>query len=78
MENRQETKENNFGVKFEIGQKFILHKNFGISLGEECFVSEISKSGLFFKVNISNMLFSIKTLRSKDSTYTSGYYLINN
>jgi riboflavin synthase len=39
-------------------------------------ITEISPSGLFFKVDKSNNLFSIKTLQSKGSSYTSGEYLI--
>jgi hypothetical protein len=76
MEKRKETQENNFGRKFKIGQKFTLYKKFGKLDGENCFISEISQSGLFFKVNKSDELFSIKTLHSKGSSYTSGYYLI--
>ena len=76
MEKRKETQENNFGRKFKIGQKFTLYKKFGKADGENCSISEISSSGLFFKVNKSDKLFSIKTLHSKGTNYTSGYYLI--
>ena len=76
---RVETQENNFGLKFKVGQKFTLHKNFGKRGSEEtCSISEISPSGLFFKVDkVTDVLFSIKTLQSKGATYTSGYYLIS-
>lgn len=76
MEKRKETQENNFGRKFKIGQKFTLYKKFGKADGGNCSISEISPSGLFFKVNKSDKLFSIKTLHSKGTNYTSGYYLI--
>lgn len=76
MESRKETQENNFGKKFKIGQKFTMYKKFGKPDGENCFITEISQSGLFFKVNKSDKLFSIKTLHSKGTNYTSGYYLI--
>ncbi len=77
MEKRKETQENNFGRKFKIGQKFTLYKKFrkDKDAGENCSIKEISPSGLFFKVDKSDKLFSIKTLHSKGSNYTSGYYL---
>ena len=75
MEKRKETQENNFGRKFKIGQKCTLSKRFGKVDGENCSINEISPSGLFFKVDKSDKLFSIKTLHSRGSTYTSGYYL---
>lgn len=62
-------------AQIEIGQKFTLHRIFG-NLEENCFVTQISPSGKFFKVDKSKKLFSIKTLHSKGSTITSGYYLI--
>jgi hypothetical protein len=75
MEQRTETQENNFGVKFQIGQKLTLYKIFGKIEGVDCFISQISPSGMFFKVNKSSLLFSIKTLHSKGSTISSGCYL---
>ena len=75
MKQRTETQENNFGVKFQLGQKFTLYKKFGKNEGVDCSISQISPSGMFFKVNKSNLLFSIKTLNSKGSTISSGCYV---
>jgi hypothetical protein len=76
MEKRTHTQANKFGVKFELGQKFMLYKTFGKNEAVECFISEIYSSGKFFKVNKSDLVFSIKTLHSNGSTISSGYYLI--
>jgi hypothetical protein len=76
MEKRTHTQENNYGVKFELGQKFTLYKKFGKNEGTDCFISQISPSGKFFKVNKSDLVFSIKTLHSNGSTISSGSYLI--
>lgn len=77
MEKRKETQENNFGRKFKIGQKFTIYKRFGKLDGISCSITEISPSGLFFKVNkLTDLSFSIKTLHSKGATITSGYYLL--
>lgn len=76
MQKRNETQANNFGRIFRLGEKFTIHKRFGKIGGENCAISEISPSGLFFKVNKSDKLFSIKTLHSKGSTLTNGFYLI--
>jgi hypothetical protein len=73
---RNETQENNFGVSYKLGDKFILGKNFGNNKDVEVSITEIMPSGLFFKVDKSDKTFSIKTLHSKGSTYTSGEYLI--
>jgi hypothetical protein len=78
MEKRTETQENNFGVKFQLGQKFTLHKVFGKSEGIDCSIIEISPSGKFFKVSGSDKVFSIKSLHSNGSTLVTGYYLIPN
>jgi hypothetical protein len=72
---RQESQENNFGISYKVGQRFTLYKKFGEDKGEDCSISEISTTGLFFKVDKSDILFSIKTLQSRGSSYTSGYYL---
>ena len=62
---------------FKIGEKVNIYKNFGkVGAEENCYIIEICSSGLFFKVNNSDKLFSIKTLHSKGSNHTSGYYLI--
>ena len=71
-----ETRENNFGKRFFIGDRFNLYRTFGKNVPIECYITEISDSGLFFKVNKSDKLFSIKTLHSKGSTITNGYYLV--
>jgi len=73
---RNETQENNFGVSYKLGDKFILGKRFGDNKDIEVSITEIMPSGLFFKVDKSDKTFSIKTLHSKGSTYTSGEYLI--
>ena len=73
---RNETQENNFGVSYKLGDKFILGKKFGNNKDVEVSITEIMPSGLFFKVDKSGKTFSIKTLHSKGSTYTSGEYLI--
>ena len=73
---RNETQENNFGVSYKLGDKFILGKKFGNNKDVEVSITEIMPSGLFFKVDKSDKTFSIKTLHSKGSTYTSGEYLI--
>jgi len=76
MEQRKETLENNFGTRFQLGQKFTLYKKFGKNEGTDCSISQISPSGKFFKVNKSDSVFSIKTLHSNGSTISSGSYLI--
>ena len=73
--NRNETQENNFGVSYKLGDKFTLGRKFG-NKDEEVFITEIMPSGLFFKVDKSSKIFSIKTLHSRGSTYTSGEYLV--
>ena len=73
---RNETQENNFGVSYKLGDKFILGKKFGNNKDVEVSITEIMPSGLFFKVDKSDKTFSIKTLHSKGSTYTSGEYLV--
>lgn len=72
---RTETQSNNFGVVYTLGQEFSLHKKFGKNDGEKTFITEILPSGLFFKVDKCDIAFSIKTLHSKGSTISSGYYL---
>lgn len=73
---RTETQQNNFGKSFKLGDKFKLHNNMSFKEGVETAVVEILPSGLFFKVDKSNKTFSIKTLHSKGSSYTSGQYLV--
>lgn len=73
--NRNETQENNFGVSYKLGDKFTLGRKFG-NKDEEVFITEIMPSGLFFKVDKSSKIFSIKTLHSRGATYTSGEYLV--
>ena len=73
--NRNETQENNFGVSYKLGDKFTLGRKFG-NKDEEVFITEIMPSGLFFKVDKSSKIFSIKTLHSRGSTNTSGEYLV--
>jgi hypothetical protein len=73
--NRNETQENNFGVSYKLGDKFTLGKKFG-NKDEQVSITEIMPSGLFFKVDKSDKLFSIKTLHSRGSNLTSGEYLV--
>jgi DNA repair protein RadC len=73
--NRNETQENNFGVSYKLGDKFTLGRKFG-NKDEQVSITEIMPSGLFFKVDKSSKVFSIKTLHSRGSTYTSGEYLV--
>jgi hypothetical protein len=72
---RNETIENNFGVSYKLGDKFTLGKRFG-KKDEEVSIVEIMPSGLYFKVDKSDKLFSIKTLHSRGSNLTSGEYLV--
>jgi hypothetical protein len=76
VEKRNETQENNFGVTYKLDDKFTLQKQMGNNKSQDVSIIEILPSGLFFKVDKSNNLFSIKTLRSKGSSYTSGEYLV--
>jgi hypothetical protein len=73
---RTETQENNFGVSYKIGDEFTLGSNLSSRPNIEVYIVEILPSGLFFKVDKSTKVFSIKTLNSKGSTLTSGEYLI--
>jgi ribosomal protein S18 acetylase RimI-like enzyme len=73
---REETQENNFGVRYKLGDKFTLSSQMSNRPSVEVSIVEIMPSGLFFKVDKSKNSFSIKTLHSKGSTYTSGEYLI--
>jgi len=72
---REETQENNFGVSYKLGDKFILKYMMSPKEGIETSITEILPSGLFFKVDKSSNTFSIKTLHSKGSSFTSGQYL---
>jgi hypothetical protein len=76
MSDRQETQENNFGVSYKLGDKFNLGYRVSDRPNVEVSIVEIMPSGLYFKVDKSSKLFSIKTLHSKGSTYTSGEYLV--
>jgi len=76
MSDRQETQENNFGVSYKLGDKFNLGYRVSDRPNIEVSIVEIMPSGLYFKVDKSSKLFSIKTLHSKGSTYTSGEYLV--
>jgi hypothetical protein len=73
---REETQENNFGVTYKLGDKFNLGYNVSTRPNIEVSIVEIIPSGLFFKVNNSTKLFSVKTLQSKGSTISSGEYLV--
>jgi biotin operon repressor len=73
---REETQENNFGVSYKLGDKFILNGVMSSKQGIETSITEILSSGLFFKVDKSSNTFSIKTLHSKGSSLTSGQYLV--
>ena len=74
---REETQENNFGVSYKLGDKFILNDVMSSKKGIETSITEILPSGLFFKVDKSSNTFSIKTLHSKGSSLTRGQYLIH-
>lgn len=75
---REETQENNFGIRYKLGDKFLLNDMMSSKSPIETSIVEILPSGLFFKVDKSNKVFSIKTLHSKGASYTSGQYLIVN
>lgn len=74
--NRNETQENNFGVTYKLGDKFSLGRNFDNKDTEVSIITEIMPSGLFFKVDKSSKIFSVKSLKSRGTTYTSGEYLV--
>jgi hypothetical protein len=85
MEQRTETRVSaTYGRKFFLGEKFTLHKRSGSiqefmnRKREECYINKISPSGNFFKVNISDKVFSIKTLKSNGSTLSKGFFLTIN
>ena len=85
MEQRKETLvSTTYGRRFFLGEKFTLHKRsasiqeFMNRKREECYVSNISPSGKFFKVNIVDEIFSIKNLKSNGSTFSEGFFLTIN
>jgi hypothetical protein len=63
-------------VSYKLGDKFSLGYNVSSKPSVEVSIVEIMPSGLYFKVDKSSKLFSIKSLHSKGSTYTSGEYLV--
>jgi len=72
---RTETQEHK-GITYNLGDKFTLGYNTSSRPSIEVSIVEILPSGLFFKVDKSTKVFSIKTLNSKGSTVTHGEYLI--
>ena len=77
MEKRTETRANNFGVVYLLGEKFDLYKVFSSQKIGTCEIVHISPSGNFFKVSGSDKVFSTKTLHSNGSTIVTGYYLVH-